>query len=103
VKRAGLIINPKAGRGASIDARLDEMISVFGKYGFEVDIRRTTAEPESACDHAAQASESCNIVVARGGDGTVHGVLQGIAETSTHLGVVPFGTAAWLDLGCTSA
>ena len=93
MRRAGLIINPKAGRSASIDGRLDEIIHVFSKHSFEPDIRRTTAEPDSARDLAVVASESCEVVIACGGDGTVHGVLQGIAETSTHLGVLPFGTA----------
>jgi YegS/Rv2252/BmrU family lipid kinase len=93
MRRAGLIINPKAGRGSSVDARLDEMIRVFSKYGFEADIRRTTPEPDSARDLAVRASESCDTVIACGGDGTVHGVLQGIAGTSTRLGVIPFGTA----------
>jgi diacylglycerol kinase family enzyme len=32
-------------------------------------------------------------VIACGGDGTVHGVLQGIAGTAIHLGVIPLGTA----------
>jgi diacylglycerol kinase (ATP) len=93
VRRAGLIINPKAGRGASIDARLDEMIRVFTKNGFETDIQRTTSEPNSARDLAVRASESCDTVIACGGDGTVHDVLQGVAGTSIHLGVIPFGTA----------
>jgi YegS/Rv2252/BmrU family lipid kinase len=93
VRRAGLIINPKAGRGASVDTRLDEMIRVLSKYGFETDIRRTTPEPDSARDLAIRTRESCDTVIACGGDGTVHGVLQGIAGTSTRLGVIPFGTA----------
>jgi diacylglycerol kinase (ATP) len=93
VRRAGLVINPKAGRGASIDTRMDELIRVFSKHGFETDIRRTTAEPDSARDLAVRAGESCDTVIACGGDGTVHGVLQGIAGTATHLGVIPLGTA----------
>ena len=93
MRRAGLIINPKAGRGRSIDARLDEMVRVLSKYGFEADICRTTQEPDSARDLALRARDSCDTVIACGGDGTVHGVLQGIAGTSTHFGVVPFGTA----------
>ncbi len=93
MRRAGLVINPKAGRGASIDTRMDELNRVFSKHGFETDIRRTTAEPDSARDLAVRASESCDTVIACGGDGTVHGVLQGIAGTATHLGVIPLGTA----------
>ncbi len=69
------------------------MVLVFSRHGFEVDIWRTTPEPESARDLAVRARESCDTVIACGGDGTVHGVLQGIAGTATRLGVIPSGTA----------
>lgn len=93
MRRAGLIINPKAGRAATVDARLDEMSRVFVKHGFEIEIQRTTPAPNSARDIAAQISKSCDTLIACGGDGTLHEVLQGIAQTPIRLGVIPFGTA----------
>ena len=93
MKRAGLIINPKAGRAASINKRLDEISRLFERHALEVEIQRTTSDPDSASDLAAQMSESCDVIIACGGDGTVHGVLQGIAGTPVSLGVIPSGTA----------
>ncbi len=39
------------------------------------------------------ACEGSDLVVACGGDGTVHAVLQGVAGTAVPLGVLPLGTA----------
>jgi diacylglycerol kinase family enzyme len=93
MRRAALILNPKAGRGTSIDIHLDNMLRVLARHGFDADIYTTTPQPDSARDLALRATNSCDTVIACGGDGTVHGVLQGIAGTSIPFGVVPFGTA----------
>jgi diacylglycerol kinase (ATP) len=43
---------------------------------------------------AEAASEGCDLVIAAGGDGTIHEVVQGLASVRgrTRLGVLPFGT-----------
>ena len=92
VRRAGLIINPKAGRGAVGSVR-SEVVRILAEHGFEVQLNTTTPEPDSARTLAIEASKSCDLVIACGGDGTVHGVLQGLAGTTTILGVLPLGTA----------
>ncbi len=85
-------MNPKAGRGAFESVRSD-LLRVLAGPGFEVLVNATTPEPDSVRTLARQASRSCDLVIACGGDGTVHGVLQGVAGTSATLGVLPFGTA----------
>lgn len=69
------------------------MAGVFERHGLEPQIHETTSDLHSARDLSIRAAESCEMVIACGGDGTVHGVLQGVAGTSTNLGVLPFGTA----------
>jgi diacylglycerol kinase (ATP) len=93
VRRAGLIVNPKAGQAAAFDHRLHDFVDVFGRHAFEAVMERTTSEPHSAQRLAVQMCESCEAVIACGGDGTVHEVLQGVAGTSVPLGVIPCGTA----------
>jgi len=93
MRRAGLIVNPKAGRGQILAQQLSEMRLIFAARSLEMVVAETTAEPDSARELAARAAESCELVVACGGDGTVHGVLQGVARTQACLGVLPLGTA----------
>ena len=92
MRRARLILNPKAGRDAFAGVR-EDVVRVLARGGFDASARATTASPDSARVLALEASRSCDLVLACGGDGTVHGVLQGLAGTETVLGVLPFGTA----------
>ena len=89
----GLIVNPKAGQGSSTKSRMEALARVLAAHGFNVQVHETTAAPDSARDLAILVRNMCEIVIACGGDGTVHGVLQGIAGTETVFGVLPFGTA----------
>ncbi len=53
-----------------------------------------TDTPGSATAHAQDAVRAgCDTILACGGDGTVHEVLQGLVGTDVALGVVPLGTA----------
>ncbi len=92
MRRAALLVNPNAGNG-SFERTRSAVLRVLASHGFEVQIRTTTPDPDSARALAVDASRKCDLVIACGGDGTVHGVLQGVAGTPTVLGVLPFGTA----------
>lgn len=65
----------------------------FAAHGLDAQVRRTSADFDSARLLAIEASRTFDLVIAAGGDGTVHGVLQGIAGTTATLGILPFGTA----------
>jgi diacylglycerol kinase family enzyme len=71
--------------------------SLLLRHGFEIDVVETSAAGESAAMLARAAAQSSSLVLACGGDGTVHGVVQGLAQglagPSCALGVVPLGTA----------
>lgn len=56
-------------------------------------VLETSAAEGSAGRLAAQAALTSELVLACGGDGTVHGVVQALAYTDCVLGVVPLGTA----------
>jgi YegS/Rv2252/BmrU family lipid kinase len=89
-----LIYNPDSGqysarRGAAVEGAL----AVLRKAGVTVEVLVSTT-PDNA---AAQAKEAvrmgCDTVLACGGDGTVHAVLQSLVGTQVALGVIPLGTA----------
>ena len=92
--RAILIANPASGRGSLLPARRTEMLRICREWGWTATMVQTGPEPGSAARLAAEAVQAgTRLVIACGGDGTVHGVLQGVAGTDAVLGVLPFGTA----------
>lgn len=105
--RAALIYNPASGqRPAKRAARIAQAIRVLDAAGIEVETIATTS-PESAAEQARHAAaEGFETILACGGDGTVHEVLQGLVGLSNvALGVIPMGTANALasDLGISSS
>ena len=97
-----LLYNPIAGknrerRRADVEAAA-EVLRASGAKAQTIETRG----PGSAGQQARQAvAEGYDTVLACGGDGTVHDVVQGLAGTDTPLGVIPLGTGNSLgnDLG----
>jgi diacylglycerol kinase (ATP) len=93
-RRAVLIANPNAGRGRAVAARDAEVFSGLARAeGIEVTVLRTRG-PDDAAGLAREAvGRGATDVVVRGGDGTVHEAVQGLAGASARLTVWPGGTA----------
>ena len=93
-RRALLIVNPHAGRGRArkLARRLPHTARALG---WEVEVRETLRAGHEK-ELAAQAkAERWPVVVAVGGDGTVHGIANGLLQdgrTQTVLAHVPIGT-----------
>jgi len=80
--RACLIINPRAGRGG---ADLTSVLPILQSHGWVVDVQRKHLDG-SGKDLARQAArDGCAVVVACGGDGTVHDVVNGLVGTDAAL------------------
>jgi diacylglycerol kinase family enzyme len=80
---------------------VDKAIAALGEAGVETEKLETNA-PGSAETLAREAiARGCDTIIACGGDGTVHEVLQALVGTEIALGVIPLGTANALasDLG----
>ena len=93
MRLATLIVNRAAGRAALLRAALPAITRLLAEKGYTVQVRFTSAEPESATELAQAACAVSELVIACGGDGTVHGVLQAVAGKTVPLGVLPLGTA----------
>jgi len=102
MRHVAVIYNPASGQSfARRKAAVDEVLDVLRQAGIEADAF-VTDTPGSATVHAQQAvHEGYDAILACGGDGTVHEVLQSLVGTEVALGVIPLGTANALaaDLG----
>ncbi len=84
-----IVVNPEAGRG-QVGRRIDAIRAAIQQLKLEAELVVTRAPGEAA--KAARGAPEGARVVAVGGDGTVHEVLQGLFRTGKTLGVVPIGS-----------
>lgn len=88
-RRIALLINPAARQGSG-HARIEHAIAELGR---RAELTVLSPENDEATERTARASAATHdIVVAAGGDGTVHHVLNGLVGTGASLGVLPIGT-----------
>lgn len=93
VHRSVVVVrNPRARRAPS-ERALARAVAPLRAAGWDVELR-TTSAPGDATELAAGAARAAiDVVVACGGDGTVHEVANGLAGSDTALAVAPAGTA----------
>jgi YegS/Rv2252/BmrU family lipid kinase len=94
MRRAALIYNPASGQHSmGRRAAIDKALAILREAGVEAEALETNA-PGSAGVLAKDAMRrGCDTILACGGDGTVHEVLQSLVGSNVALGVVPLGTA----------
>src|SRR5271168_2378295 len=85
-----VIVNPSAGRGraARVRAAVESYWRQQGLFAYFL-VAASPDEVRLRSSEAARAGYSC--VIALGGDGTVHEVINGAAGTGTVVGVLPAG------------
>jgi YegS/Rv2252/BmrU family lipid kinase len=102
MQRAALIYNPVSGQhSARRAAAVQDALAVLRAAGVSAEVfESATAAGATACAEEA-VRQGCDAVLACGGDGTVHAILQSLVGTPMALGVIPLGTANALaaDLG----
>lgn len=106
MRRVALIYNPASGQySARRRAAVEKALDVFREAGVTAEAIETK-EAGEAMIHAQQAMhDGCDAILACGGDGTVHEILQSLVGSDVALGVIPLGTANALaaDLGLIGA
>jgi len=102
MQRVALIYNPVSGQySARRHSAVHEALGMLRAAGISADLFETSA-PTGAVAHTEEAiRRGCDTILACGGDGTVHAILQTLVGTTVALGVIPLGTANALaaDLG----
>ncbi len=86
------IVNPRAGK-ARVKTHLLDMIDIFIKSGWEVEVHITQA-PLDAMETAARRGGQADLIVCSGGDGTLSETISGMVrlEQPPRLGYIPAGS-----------
>lgn len=94
MRRFALIYNPASGQySARRTEAVQKAIDVFRAGGVEP-LPLVCEGPGGGTVHAREAvRQGCDAVIACGGDGTAHEILQSLVGTEVSLGVIPLGTA----------
>lgn len=94
MRRAALFYNPLSGRRRKHRLKdVESAASILSAAGVEVDVAPTRAASDAAAQVRMAIREGFDTIIACGGDGTIHDVLQGIAGKDAALGIIPLGTA----------
>lgn len=91
-QRLLLIYNPFAGTG-SFKEKLGDVVDIFVKAGFSVEVYPTQSRGDAA-QKAARPGVKPDLIVAAGGDGTLDEVVTGILKSGSQipLGYIPVGS-----------
>jgi YegS/Rv2252/BmrU family lipid kinase len=102
MRKAALLYNPDSGGSRKRrESEIESVLVLLRDAGVEANLTLTNS-PAHAEESARQAvADGCDAVFACGGDGTIHNIIQVLANTSVALAVLPMGTANALahDLG----
>ncbi len=93
MKRARLIYNPTSGREL-IRRQLPDILEKLEKAGYEASCHATTGAGDATNAARMAVERQYDVVIAAGGDGTIHEVVNGLAEQEYRpkLGIIPAGT-----------
>jgi len=94
MQRVALIYNPASGQiSARRKAAVQEALDVLAEAGIEAEAFITDGAGSATLQAQEAVRRGCDTILACGGDGTVHEVLQSLVGGDVALGVVPLGTA----------
>jgi diacylglycerol kinase (ATP) len=93
MKRARLIYNPTSGREI-LKRNLPDILQKLEVAGYEASCHATTGAGDATNAAKVAVEREYDVVIAAGGDGTIHEVVNGIAEQKFRpkLGIIPGGT-----------
>jgi YegS/Rv2252/BmrU family lipid kinase len=94
MQRVALIYNPASGQhSARREAAMQDALAVLHDAGVVAEAFITDAAGSAGTYARRAMREGYDTILACGGDGTVHEILQSVVGTEVALGVIPLGTA----------
>jgi diacylglycerol kinase family enzyme len=102
MRKAALLYNPDSGgRRSQRRAELDSVLALLRGANVEAELVLTNSRVHAEEQARRAISASCDTIFACGGDGTIHNIIQVLANSGTALAILPLGTANALahDIG----
>jgi diacylglycerol kinase (ATP) len=94
MRKAALFYNPLSGRRKKHRLKdVEAAAAILRAAGVEVEVAPTRAASDAGAQVRMAVRDGFDTIVACGGDGTVHDVLQGLTGKESALGIIPLGTA----------
>ena len=96
--RAVLIFNPTSGistvttKAMTPEETEEAIVAALSSYGIDVEVYHTTPEDTGQGLSTRAAADQTELVIAAGGDGTIHAVAKGLIGMQSALGIIPTGT-----------
>lgn len=87
-----LMVIANAGMRASKRVEVDSAVTTLRRQVRSIDVVSTACADEATAAADRAVADGVYAIIAAGGDGTVHSVLQAVAGTSTALGIIAAGT-----------
>jgi diacylglycerol kinase (ATP) len=102
MRKAALLYNPDSGGSrARCQAELESVVAILHRANVEAELILTHSSTHAESQAREAVLSGCDTIFACGGDGTIHNIIQVLANTGTALAILPMGTANALahDLG----
>ena len=93
MKHGFLVFNPSAGMGRKSKSVVETVLRQFARQGIDVAPSPTDPDGSVMTQVRELVREKPDLMVAWGGDGTIHEVVNGLFGSKIPLGVIPGGTA----------
>lgn len=92
-RRATIIYNPRAGSATGGEALIQLATETLSQHRILASAVATQAPGDAARLAREAMAQGCELIIVRGGDGTLNEALQGIVGSDVHLALWPAGTA----------
>lgn len=94
MRKAALLYNPDSGGSHKRrQPELESVLTLLRDAGVEAELILTHSPSDAGEKATEAAAEGCDTIFACGGDGTIHNIIQVLANTQVALAVLPMGTA----------
>jgi len=93
MRKAALLYNPDSGGSRQRQRELQSALSILRDGGVEAELLPTESRDHAGDEARRAIASGCDTIFACGGDGTIHNIVQVLANTPVALGILPIGTA----------